>query len=203
MSKNARENLNPSERDRTPPHRNDSRLRATRLFGKNLMGGALLLFAATISFSNASAADLTAANAELLQKYFADVNAQDLEALKNIISDNYMQHGGYQGQGLTGMQAAFKHDFEMFPDFHWTMEDSVITNDKIVARFRITATHDHPVQFAPGAPVFPPTGKRLAWEGISIWRVTNGKFVEHWDVDDLLGAVQQMRAPSAVQTKQP
>jgi predicted ester cyclase len=100
------------------------------------------------------------------------------------------------------MQAAFQHDYEMFPDFHWTIEDSIITNDKIVARFRITATHDHPVQLAPGAPVFPPTGKKLTWEGISIWRVANGKFVEHWDVDDLLGAVQQMRAQPAVQTKQ-
>jgi predicted ester cyclase len=167
------------------------------------MGGALLLIAATISVGNAGAADLTGVNAELLQKYFTDVNARDLAALKDIISDNYLQHGAYQGQGLTGMKAAFKHDFEMFPDFHWTIEDSVITNDKIVARFRITATHDHLVQFAPGSPVFPPTGKKLSWEGISIWRVANGKFVEHWDVDDLLGAVQQMRAPSATQTKQP
>ena len=101
------------------------------------------------------------------------------------------------------MQAAFQHDFEMFPDFHWTAEDSVITTDKIVACFRMTATHDHPVQLAPNAPVFPPTGKKLAWEGISIWRVAGGKFVEHWDVDDLLGVVQQMRAQPTAQTKQP
>jgi predicted ester cyclase len=170
----------------------------------NMMASALLLlFATTVPVGSAGAADLTAANTELLQKYFADVNARDLAALKDVISDDYTQHGAYQGQGLAGMQAAFRHDFEMFPDFHWTIEDSVITNDKIVARFRITATHDHPVQFAPGAPVFPPTGNKLAWEGISIWRVANGKFVEHWDVDDLLGAVQQMRAPPAAQTKQP
>jgi hypothetical protein len=31
----------------------------------------------------------------------------------------------------------------MFPDFHWRIEDGIITNDKIVARFRVTATHDH------------------------------------------------------------
>jgi predicted ester cyclase len=73
------------------------------------------------------------------------------------------------------------------------LEDSVITNDKIVARFLITATHDHPVQLGPNAPVFPPTGKKLSWEGISIWRVADGKFVEHWDVDDLVGLAQQMR----------
>jgi predicted ester cyclase len=167
-----------------------------------LTAAALSLLGATVFAQNGSAADRTAANAALLKQYFADVNAHNLAALKDIIADHYVQHGAYQGQGLAGMQAAFRHDYEMFPDFHWTVEDSVITNDKIVARFRITATHDHPVQLAPGAPVFPPTGKKLAWEGISIWRVADGKFVEHWDVDDLLGVIQQMRSQPAPQAKQ-
>ena len=101
------------------------------------------------------------------------------------------------------MQAAFQHYFEMFPDFHWTIEDSVVTNDKIVARFQITATHDHMVQLGPNAPTLPPTGKKLVWQGISIWRVADGKLVEHWGVDDLLGLVQQMRAQPAGQPKQP
>jgi predicted ester cyclase len=167
-----------------------------------LLTGAALSLLGTVAFAHSgNADDQIATNSALLERYFADVNGRDLAALKDVISDNYVQHGAYQGQGLAGMQAAFQHDFEMFPDFHWTVEDSVITNDKIVARFRITATHDHPVQLAPGAPVFPPTGKKLAWEGISIWRVADGKFVEHWDVDDLLGAVQQMRAQPPAQSK--
>jgi len=168
-----------------------------------LAGAAVSLFGAVGLAQGANAADQIAANTALLQAYFADVNDRNLAALKDVISDNYVQHGAYQGQGLAGMQAAFQHDFEMFPDFHWTIEDSIITDDKIVARFRITATHDQPVQFAPGAPTFPPTGKKLTWEGISIWRVADGKFVEHWDVDDLLGVIQQMRAQPSAQTKQP
>ena len=163
--------------------------------------GAVLMLGTVGQAQTSSPEDHVAANAALLATYFADVNARNLPALKDVISDNYVQHGPYQGQGLAGMQAAFQHDFEMFPDFHWTVEDSIITNDKIVARFRITATHDHPVQLAPGAPVFQPTGKKMAWEGISIWRVADGKFAEHWDVTDLLGAVQQMRTQPAPQGK--
>jgi predicted ester cyclase len=171
---------------------------------RRMLARAALAFVGSVAFAQQSiAADLIAANSALLETYFADVNSHNLAALKDIISDNYVQHGAYQGQGLAGMQAAFRHDFEMFPDFHWTIEDSVITNDKIVARFSITATHDHPVQLAAGAPVFPPTGKKLAWQGISIWRVANGKFVEHWDVDDLLSVVQQMRPQPPAQSKQP
>jgi predicted ester cyclase len=169
--------------------------RFSRLATHPTIAVALLLAAA--SAPSARAADRTAANATLLDKYFADVNARDLASLKDVISDHYLQHGAYQGQGLAGMQAAFQHDFEMFPDFHWSIEDSVITDDKIVARFRITATHDHPVQLSAGTPVFPPTGKQLSWEGVSIWRVADGKFVEHWDIDDLLSLVQQMRTPPA------
>jgi len=168
---------------------------------RTLTAVALSLLGATAFAQTGSAADQRTANAALLDHYFADVNTHDLAALKDIISENYVQHGAYQGQGLAGMQAAFRHDYEMFPDFHWTVEDSLVTNDKVVARFRITATHDHAVQLAPGAPVFPPTGKKLAWEGISIWRVADGKFVEHWDIDDLLSVVQQMRIPPAPQAK--
>jgi predicted ester cyclase len=168
-----------------------------------LMTGALALLAVFASIQSGSTADTNSANAALLDKYFADVNAHDVVALSEVIAANYVQHDANQGRGLEGMQAAFRHYFEMFPDFHWTIEDSVITNDKIVARFQITAMHDHTVQLGSNAPVLPPTGKKLVWQGISIWRVADDKFVEHWGVDDLLGLVQQMRAQPTAQTKQP
>ncbi|MGH7047151.1 MAG: ester cyclase [Stellaceae bacterium] len=170
---------------------------------RQMLAGTALSLLSAVTVAQPAAADQIVANAALLKTYFAAVNDRNLAALKNVISNNYLQHGAYQGQGLAGMQAAFRHDFEMFLDFHWTVEDSVITNNKIVARFRIAATHDHPVQLAPGAPVFPPTGKKISSEGISIWRVADGKFIEHWDVDDLLGAVQRMRPRPATPAKQP
>lgn len=85
-----------------------------------------------------------------------------MAAFDDVIAGDYVQHGAGQGQGRAGMQAAFQRYFQMFPDFHWTAEDSVITSDKVVARFLITSTHNHPVQLSPTAPVFPPTGKKLA-----------------------------------------
>jgi predicted ester cyclase len=145
-----------------------------------LITGALALLAVFASIQSGSTADRKSANAALLDKYFADVNAHDEAALKEVITANYVQHDANQGSGLEGMQAAFRHYFEMFPDFHWTIEDSVITSDKIVAPFQITAMHDHTVQLGSNAPVLPPTGKKLVWQGISIWCVADGKFVEHW-----------------------
>jgi hypothetical protein len=72
-----------------------------------LTGGALALFVATAFAHTSDAADLTAANAALLEKYFADVNTRDLDALKEVISENYIQHGPGQGHGLAGMGGNF------------------------------------------------------------------------------------------------
>ncbi|HSZ91068.1 MAG TPA: ester cyclase [Acetobacteraceae bacterium] len=169
--------------------------------GRTLTGAAVSLLTTIALVHSGGAADQSAANGALLRQYFADINAHDVASLKDVIAENYVQRDTGQGTGLAGMQAAYQRYFAMFPDFRMTLEDSVITGDKIVARFQITATHDHPVQLGANAPVFPPTGKQLAWEGISIWRVANGKFVEHWGVDDLLGAAQQMRSQPPGQGK--
>jgi predicted ester cyclase len=168
---------------------------------RTLIGVVMSLLMTIAPVLNGSAADQATANEVLLQRYFADINAHNVAALKDVIGENYIQRDAAQGSGLAGMQAAYRRYFAMFPDFHLTLEDSVITNDKVVARFLITATHDHQVRLGPNAPMFPPTGKKLSWEGISIWRVANGKFVEHWDVEDLLNAVQQMRSQPPGQAK--
>jgi predicted ester cyclase len=163
-------------------------------FRRMLPVAALSLLVTLAFIRTGVAADQVADNSALLRQYFADINAHDVSALKDVIAENYVQREATQGTGLAGMQAAYRRYFDMFPDFHLTLEDSVITNDKVVARFLITATHDRPVKLGPNAPEFPPTGKKLAWQGISIWRVADGKFVEHWGVDDLLSAAQQMRS---------
>jgi predicted ester cyclase len=38
------------------------------------------------------------------------------------------------------------------------------------------------------------TGKSVTVSGISIVRLENGKFVEHWGEQDMLGLMQQLRA---------
>lgn len=141
----------------------------------------------------AQAADRSAANADLLARYIAAFNAHDPAALGEVIASDYVQHNGSAGQGLAGLQATLQQYFATFPDFHVRLDDRVISGDKVVARFTFTATHDHPVQFGPGGPVFQPTGKTLSWGGISIWHVADGKLAQHWNEDDLVGLARQMR----------
>ena len=140
-----------------------------------------------------SRAQDTKVGAALVDRYIAAFNNHDADALAEIIAENYLQHNGRAGQGLAGTQATIKGYFATFPDMHMQLEDTVISGDKVVARITLTATHSHPVQLGPGAPVFQPTGKKLTWGDIDIWRVADGKFVEHWDQADLAGLARQMR----------
>jgi predicted ester cyclase len=134
------------------------------------------------------------AGAALVDRYVAAFNNHDANALAEVIAEKYVQHNGRAGQGLAGTQATVRGYFETFPDMHMQLEDTIISRDKVVARMTLTATHSHPVQLGPGAPIFQPTGKKLTWSDIDIWRVADGKFVEHWDQADLAGLSRQMRA---------
>jgi predicted ester cyclase len=129
----------------------------------------------------------------LVDRYVTALNNHDLSAFADVIADKYVQHNGRAGQGLAGTQATFKSYFETFPDMHMQVEDIIIGGEKVVARVTLMATHVKPVQLGPGTPTFQPTGKKLSWSDIEIWRVADGKFVEHWDQSDLLGLARQLR----------
>jgi len=139
------------------------------------------------------AADVDTANGTLLDRYVAAFNAHDTGAFSSVIGEDYVQHNGRAGQGLAGLQEALRTYFQTFPDFHVQVEDRIFAGDRVVARNTLTATHTQPVALGSGAPVFPPTGKKLTWAGIDIWRVAGGKFAENWDETDFLGLARQLR----------
>src|SRR6266576_1912840 len=59
-----------------------------------------------------------------------------------------------------------------FPDIHTSTDDVVAEADKVVVRFTIRGTHQGEGMG------FPPTGKRVVYTGIDIFRITDGRIVE-------------------------
>jgi len=153
-----------------------------------------IIAAASVLSVGATRAQNANPGALLLERYVAAFNNHDTKPLAGIIAANYLQHNGRAGQGLVGTQATLNGYFATFPDIHMQIDDAIVADDKVVARLTLTATHSHPVQLGPGAPVFAPTHKKLTWSDIEIWRIADGKFVEHWDQSDLVGLARQMRA---------
>jgi steroid delta-isomerase-like uncharacterized protein len=75
-----------------------------------------------------------------------------------------------------------------FPDLESTIEDLIAERDKVVAHWRAHATHQGEYMG------IPPTGNRVDFRGISIYRIEGGKIAESWSVSDLLGMMQQLGA---------
>jgi C-1 hydroxylase len=75
-----------------------------------------------------------------------------------------------------------------FPDLESTIEDLIAERDKVVVHWRAQATHQGEYMG------IPPTGNRVNFTGISIYRIEGGQIAESWSVSDLLGMMQQLGA---------
>ena len=75
-----------------------------------------------------------------------------------------------------------------FPDVVSTIEDLIAEGDKVVARWRAQATHQGEYMG------IPPTGNRVEFTGISMYRIEAGKIAESWNVEDDLGLMRQIGA---------
>ena len=83
-----------------------------------------------------------------------------------------------------------------FPDLESTIEDLIAERDKVVVHWRAQATHQGEYMG------IPPTGNRVNFRGISIYRIEGGKIAESWSVSDDLSLMQQLGAiPEAGQTQ--
>src|SRR5215211_2941327 len=69
-----------------------------------------------------------------------------------------------------------------------TIEDLIAERDKVVAHWWGQATHRGEYMG------IPPSGNRVDFRGISIYRIEGGQIAESWSVSDLLGMMQQLGA---------
>jgi len=90
--------------------------------------------------------------------------------------------------GSGGVKAFFRHYLDAFPDTKVVMEDVIEEGDRITARFTYNGTFSNPFMG------YRPNSAVVQMRSIDIWRVADGKFVEHWDELNLLEVFQQIGA---------
>src|SRR5918997_241794 len=132
-------------------------------------------------------------NKALVRRFYEEVwNKGNLDAAYDVFADDYVRHdlrpgdapAGPEGQKLVaGMFRA------AFPDVHLSVEFMVAEANMVVARWTMSGTH----RGAWGAT--PPTGKRMSFAGVNIFRISEGKVVEIWNHRDDLGLMEQLGAP--------
>jgi steroid delta-isomerase-like uncharacterized protein len=116
-------------------------------------------------------------------------NRGDIDAMVQIVSDNYVYHGP---TGDISGRNAYRQLVQMyrtgFPDVVMSIDDQIAEGDKVVTR--ATARGRHLGDFAGLAP----TGKAVAVPLMLIDRIENGRIVESWEAFDQLGMLQALGA---------
>jgi len=130
----------------------------------------------------------TEENKNLVRRYQEAYNTGKLDELDGILAPNLSSHNHLPGvpTGLAGAKMVHQGLLTSFPDSKTTIEDLVAEGDRVMVRGTTTGTHKGPFAGAP------PTGKSFKVTTMSVFRIANGKIVEHWGVVDGTGVMQQL-----------
>lgn len=116
-------------------------------------------------------------NKALIRRYVEEVyNQQDIDAARKYIDESAPD------SGIDHLQQFFN----AFPDSHTTLLDLFGEGEKVVAYLFMTATNKGPFAGQP------PTGRKVEFHSIRIYRIVNNKIVESWAMQDRLGLMEQL-----------
>jgi steroid delta-isomerase-like uncharacterized protein len=123
----------------------------------------------------------------IVRAYLRDVwEKRDLGAVDDYIAASYVQHSKHAAPGRDGVKAFFTALWAAFSEPVFEIGDVLADGDRACWRWQMRARHTGPFQNIPA------TGKSVTVSGISIVRIEDGKFVEHWGEQDMLGLLQQL-----------
>lgn len=83
---------------------------------------------------------------------------------------------------------------EAFPDYELTIVSLIGKGDRVMARYTISGTHKGDFMG------LAPTNEKMTIIGIDIFRLDNGKVIEHWDAAHQVCAFSQLNKSPAAQS---
>jgi steroid delta-isomerase-like uncharacterized protein len=116
--------------------------------------------------------------------------ANDMAVVDQLLAPDLVSHDAPPGMppGREGAKAAHQMAMTSFPDRSMTIEDVVAEGDRVSVRTTIRGTNNGGVPWL-GVPA---NGKPVEIESISIYRVANGRIVEHWGQNDVGRLMMQL-----------
>ncbi len=135
-----------------------------------------------------TATTVTEQHAALMRRHFVEHwNGGNPAVADEVYAPDFVAHGSPNPAiGPDGVRRFVADLRAAFPDLHYTIEDLIATDDKVVVRWTMRGTHRGELMG------LPPTDKAVALTGISINRFAGGKSVESWDQTDIFGLLGQL-----------
>jgi steroid delta-isomerase-like uncharacterized protein len=125
---------------------------------------------------------------ELAETFVTMLNTHDPDLVDQFVAEDYVNHNPFVAGGREANRQFWRGFFTGLPDVKATMEDLVISGDRVVGRFTYRGTH------AGEFLGIPASGGAVEMRSIDIWRVRDGLFAEHWDELNTLQVLQQLGA---------
>jgi steroid delta-isomerase-like uncharacterized protein len=125
----------------------------------------------------------------LVRRLFEEVwNQGNLAAIDELFAPSYVRYdpAAPEAKGLGGFKQLVIRLRAAFPDLHFTLEEVIAEDDKVMTRALLRGTHRG--EYLGIAP----TGKPVAVMGMVVLRIAQGKFQEGWLMIDNLGLLQQL-----------
>lgn len=135
--------------------------------------------------------NITQTNIATIKKAVQGVNDRDFAAVSECLTDNFLRHDltdffpvkeDGKAQGMNFLQELLK----AIPDIQFNIQDIFSDENRAVIRFEFKGTHTGEL-FG-----FPPTGIKVNFSGVNIYRFENSKIAEVWQLWDWAGVLRQI-----------
>jgi len=130
----------------------------------------------------------TEANKTIIRRYREAHNQNNMGALDDIVAADLISHSHLPNvpTGREGGKMVHQASLAAFPDGKTTTNDLIAEGDKVMERFTFAGTHKGEFMGIPA------TGRAITVTGMSIFRIADGKIVEHWGENDGMGLLMQL-----------
>jgi steroid delta-isomerase-like uncharacterized protein len=142
-----------------------------------LMSGAVASFAAGEASKNKAVA----------QRVFDDIlNHGRYELFAEIYTEDFVKHVDLGDSTLAQEREAAKAMRDASNDLVMTVDEMIAEGDRVAIRYTGRGTSTGPFNG------MPPTGKKLAVTGMTIYRFSKGKIAEEWTTYNMLEILRQL-----------
>jgi predicted ester cyclase len=117
------------------------------------------------------------------------INGRDLDvALTELVVEDFVEQNPLPGQGpgRAGLADVLARIVAGFPDLHWTIHETVVEGDRIMAYSSWTATHEGEFLGIPA------TGRPVTVEAWTLDRYVNNQMIESRILMDVAGLLIQL-----------
>jgi predicted ester cyclase len=129
-------------------------------------------------------------NKRLLRRALEEIYAKgDLALADELVHPDFVDHEpahGEQAIGPESVRQTVRHLHGMFGELRFELEDEIAEGDKVVQLVTMSGRHTGPLMGRE------PTSRAFAVRHVYIWRIADGKIVDHWGSRDDLGMLGQL-----------